>query len=396
MSVGKVLESHAEYLEQEENQSLSQPEIDFTKHIADLKRNLSVGPQYSRPSRKGVMSVAERDNKIAIFEAYLAQRAEEIDNGSDDNDYMAQELTIEKPQTVASAAGPTKICKPFFIGRGNPVHDGHEYAMVQMLNMVTEARSNGCHNAIGLILLGSGPNGGERTMDNPITFELKANIIREKLAAKGFKELDPDHPEEGGDYIIQRMTNPARNVSDFVNFGLPTNTKLKVRVIHIAGAKGGDVGKLSFIEKPTRASLPEDTEFEFESKGLQPKQSLSGKDMSATEVRKDAYRSVIDESGYQGWLEKYGDFYGKFAKDVYEEILYPLQFIPEEEHETAIRNYIQTGVLPKIIKRKLLQAQKEVELGGSTRNRRKSKTKKRSNLKKRRTQRKKRRTTRRK
>jgi hypothetical protein len=265
--------------------------------------------------------------------------------------------------------------------------------MVQMLNMVIEARSNGCHNAIGLILLGSGPNGGERTMDNPITFELKADIIREKLAAKGFTEFNPESPDDGGDYIIQRMTNPARDVSNFVKWGLPSDTKLKVRVIHIAGAKKGDVEKLDFIKKPARASLPEDTEFEFESEGLPPKQSSSGKDMSATEVRKDAYSSVIDGSGYEGWLKKYGDFYGKFAENVYTEILYPLQNIPEKEHLSAIQNYIETGVLPKIIKRKLLQAQKEVELGGS---RKQSKTKKRSNLKKRRTQRKKRRTTRRK
>jgi hypothetical protein len=331
-----------------------------------LEANVNSG---MKESRYNPFTQQQRDDKVANFEAYLVRRAEEIANGSNNNDYIAQEITIEEPKKVASAAGPKKIYKPFFIGRGNPVHDGHEYAMVQMLNMVIEAQQNGSHS-IGLILLGSGPNGGERTMDNPITFELKADIIRGKLASenynnrKGFKE--------GRDYIIQRMTNPARDVSNFVKEGLPDDIELDVKVIHIAGDKGGDVGKLNFIEKPVRGSLPAAAAFSFGSSGLVPKKSASGKDMSATEVRKDAYIAYL-QNNPKLWKDKYRWFYGDLTDRVYDEILFPLKNIIKTDRVNAITTYIRTGTLPII---------KKSKKGGSK-------------TKKRRTQRKKRRTTRR-
>jgi len=276
----------------------------------------------------------------------------------------------------------------YFIGRLNPPHNGHIRALVSLIETAKEK------GTVPLILLGSGP-GKARTMDNPIDFETKKKFIVDKLASEeyGF--------EENTDYIIKEMTNPAANVADYVYNGLETSgaDPTNIEIIHVAGDKGDDAEKLMFAlnagVKAAERAMPNVPVSKNVAAITAVAASNAGPAMSATIVRKDAYRSVIDESGYQGWLEKYGDFYGKFAKDVYEEILYPLHFIPEEEQETDIRNYIQTGVLPMIIKRTLLQAQKEVELGGSTRNRRKSKTKKRSNLKKRRTQRKKRRTTRR-
>jgi nicotinamide mononucleotide adenylyltransferase len=289
---------------------------------------------------------------------------------------MAQELTIEEPQAVASATGPQKICKFFFIGRGNPIHDGHEYAMVEMLKMVKESRENGC-DARGLILLGSGPNGGERTMDNPITFELKADIIRRKLEAQKFTE--------GEDYIIKKMENPARDVSNFVNDGLTGNPKeLNIEVGHIAGKKGPDIGKLNFIDKSVSNSLPEHKKYEYKTSGLSPKKSASGKDMSATEVRKDAYLAYLNGEP-EVWKEKYRWFYGDLTDQVYDEILFPLKNIEEKTKKAVIKEYIDSGELPKT---------KKARKGGSTRNKR-NKTNKRSNLKKRRTQRKKRRTTRR-
>ena len=63
--------------------------------------------------------------------------------------------------------------------------------------------------------------------------------------------------------------------------------------------------------------------------------------MSATKVRKDAYKTLLDGSGFDGWPFK--DFYGPdFALDIYNEIIQSAQGLDND----VIQEYIDTGRLP--------------------------------------------------
>ena len=67
--------------------------------------------------------------------------------------------------------------------------------------------------------------------------------------------------------------------------------------------------------------------------------------MSATKVRKDAYNAYKlqlngEENGFDIWREKYGEFYGEDAKNIYNEILYPLESKSTEEKLNDIENYL--------------------------------------------------------
>jgi len=364
-----------------------------------LRRRISEGSNLPPPAQPFYkITPKQRDTKLAEFEEYIARRSEEINNGSDDDDFMAQEITIQEPQAVASAAGPQKICRFYWIGRGNPIHDGHILAMIQMLEKVRQSREEGC-DARGLILLGSGPKNGY-PMDNPITFELKADIIREKLA---------DY-QEGVDYVIQEMNSPASDVSTFVKNGLQGNLdELDIDVTHIGGDKdgGGDLKKFKFMGPAITKSVSSEysgANLKHSSFGVASAQNETGDSMSATGSRldtNDSFKTAFNENpesdfetllreGYKIWPEKYKTFYGEVnGPRVYRGII---EAIPGDTIKDRIDN---------------IERYEYSKSGGSIRNKRNksnkrnknkkgNKTKKRSNLKKRRTQRKKRRTTRRK
>jgi hypothetical protein len=54
----------------------------------------------------------------------------------------------------------------YFIGRLNPPHSGHIAALTKLVKTANQ------NHSIPLILLGSGPK-GVKTLDNPISFQLK-------------------------------------------------------------------------------------------------------------------------------------------------------------------------------------------------------------------------------
>ena len=92
--------------------------------------------------------------------------------------------------------------------------------------------------------------------------------------------------------------------------------------------------------------------------------------MSATKVRKDAYKTVLDDSGFDGWPEQYKQFYGSNAEEIYNEILFPLKEIPPAEKMNAVTQYITSGVLPSSSSKK-----RKREIGGTKRRIRKNKKK---------------------
>ena len=66
----------------------------------------------------------------------------------------------------------------YFLGRLNPPHKGHIQALVDMITLAH------AHSPIPpLIILGSGPK-QERTLNNPIPYDLKEEFIRTMLESK--------------------------------------------------------------------------------------------------------------------------------------------------------------------------------------------------------------------
>ena len=199
-----------------------------------------------------------------------------------------------------------------------------------------------------LILLGSGP-GSKRTMDNPISFELKQHFISRVL-----NETIP-----GSIFKIKKMTNPARDVSEYIKEGLGENLdKIEnIEIKHIAGGKDEDTTKLLFALKSaekTAREIASEAEITTAVEQIEAETIEGETPMSATKVRKDAYRTVLNGTGFDGWSEQYKEFYGPNARQIYDEILFPIKdengeikFSPEEIHE-----YINSVTLPRIVGKK--------------------------------------------
>lgn len=352
------------------SKALSDPEIKKNKDLTTFSgSNLRLGTR-----AVGVISESERDNYIKKFEDVYGAQIQNQAEGTDSDGrelYSVEEIKVNPTMTFM-----------YFIGRLNPPHNGHIRALVSLIEAAKEKGS------VPLILLGSGP-GKARTMDNPIDFETKKQFIVDKLASEyGF--------EENTDYIIKEMTNPAANVAEYVYKGLETSgTDLtKIEITHVAGDKGDDAEKLMFAlnaaVKAAERAMPNVPVSKNVAAITAVAASNAGPAMSATIVRKDAYRSLIDGSGFEGWLDKYGEFYGTNAEAIYKAILYPLNNIPEEEKNDIVVNYLENDTLPVAKKIKRGKAK-----GLTKRKKENTKNKRDKKRKQIRTQRKKRRTTRR-
>ena len=353
----------------------------------------------SQPEPYSHMTLEEQgkaDEKIRKFEGYINEineRANEINN-SQQEEYDVEEINVTETN------GQSKKLF-YFIGRLNPPHNGHIAALQALIKLAKESNSN----SIPLILLGSGPtqkNGDKRTMDNPISFETKKQFIKSKLNLLGVEETD---------YIIQEMTNPASDVSKYVStqLGVGDSSDLEnIEIKHIAGGKDDDATKLSFVLKSaenTASRLAPNATVTASVEAIEPEITDTGSAMSATKVRKDAYKTIINGKGFEEWNTKYGQFYGPMAQTIYDEILYPItksEVIPEQ-----IQDYIKNGTLPSNSKKRKevnstpqssssSRRQTTRTRGGSTKrkNKRHNKNKNKSNSKNK-TQRRKRKTHRR-
>lgn len=215
----------------------------------------------------------------------------------------------------------------YFIGRMNPPHSGHIFALQKLVETANK------NSSVPLILVGSGPK-GERTLDNPVPFELKREFIRSKVP---------------GIYILEEMTSPTSNVSRYVkrifNLMLSINDESTLNIIHMAGDKEEDSTKLNFIKpfaENAAKSIKMDVNVTTATKAITPVK-IDGKEMSATTVRKDAYSNLIDGVDFKA---KYSDFYGEFTDRIYDAIIEPAKGLEKEQ----IEEYINTGKLPKSTK----------------------------------------------
>jgi nicotinamide mononucleotide adenylyltransferase len=217
--------------------------------------------------------------------------------------------------------GKGKLTIYFFIGRMNPPHAGHEGALRQLMEKAMEDRS------IPLILAGSGPNGGERTLDNPLTFVTKQRVLKYRLS--------------GSLCEIREKTNPVADVLNWMEEIMRNTGQTVVEFKLVTGDKGENATKLDGILQGIVKTA--------QKKGIQATGSSvairaiveEGVEMSATQVRKDALKALV--SGDRSFHEKYSGYYGPHTENVYGEIAQIASTMPQEQ----VMDYIATGELPK-------------------------------------------------
>ena len=293
--------------------SSSQPILtdnDFS--IPSLKRTYT-GTIF--PSRSISLTDVDIDKKIEELTSFINENTkEDVKNG--------EEFTTEEILTQDDEGREAKFF--YFIGRLNPPHQGH----IETLNELVR-RANAESSIPPLILLGNGPK-GLRTMDNPIDFSTKEKFIRRVLP---------------GSYEIKEMTNPAQNVSKYIKDnleGIDISKLERITINHIAGGKDDDSTKLDFVknsaEKKARSMVPE--------ADVTTDTIIMPAGRSATKVRKDAYKTVLNGTGYIEWPEEHKIFYGDDAEEIYTKILEPLNDIKPEFVQHSIINYLSTGELP--------------------------------------------------
>ena len=220
-----------------------------------------------------------------------------------------------RSSSSSRSAQPTQKKVYFFIGRTTPPHAGHIHLLTQMIHLAQTSHTP------ALILLGNGPNGGQRTKENPIEHETKAAFIRAKLAEHGY------HEGARSDFIIEMMLQPPnKQIVEFVS-SLITGTTTSVEIIQVAGKKGlipgeaaaepeyEDLKKHSFVRdgacKSLRLSYGHIT---FDCDNVEGIGALAGLgpigEMSATKVRKAAVDCFNESRGdmeqaFRCWLERF-------------------------------------------------------------------------------------------
>lgn len=161
------------------------------------------------------------------------------------------------------------------------------------------------------------------------------------------------------------MSTPHGDLARYIGESLKSKNVSDIKEIkinHFAGGKDEDATKLkSILDYASKVAASENPEASISANVvvIEPQQNKSGlKPMSATEVRKDAYRTYLNDNGFNDWSQQYKDFYGPIAQQVYEEILYPIYKLErnglnkEDEIKPLVREYIETGKLPKTSRKK--------------------------------------------
>ena len=124
-----------------------------------------------------------------------------------------------------------------------------------------------------------------------------------------------------------------------------------IEIIHIAGEKGDDATKLNYLE-PIVVNITNElrpsAEVKFRTQKVTPEQSKTdiSKDLSATQVRKDAYICFLTadkDAKYTCFAEKYRDFYGIYTERIYNQIIDSAKKHTLEQ----LNEYIVHGKIPK-------------------------------------------------
>lgn len=208
----------------------------------------------------------------------------------------------------------------YFIGRMNPPTPAH---IDLLMELVANAERN---NTKAIIVIGKGPEGGVLSLDDPLTFDLKNDIINAKLRRPGSYEII----DNTSNFIAPIINSVSKQINEIERRGVRINS---IQITQIAGSKDDDLTKLDFVKNSLVSKLSTDYStcgsvtgnvLPF---GAVP--STTGVPMSATSIRKDAYTYYLDSgknvgSAFQKFSGKYGWFYTDYTEAVFRELLNPL------------------------------------------------------------------------
>jgi hypothetical protein len=186
----------------------------------------------------------------------------------------------------------------YILGRFNPVHDGH---MATVMAAIELAKVNG---GKALILLGDGDKKTKGTIENPLDFELKKEIMEGRIPSKYH-----------GHYEIEQKTgNPVSHIRLFI--GRNHEDGKMPYIVHLTASKAAKEGEQSDADKLAFINDYLSKEFaNTHSHAINPIKT-EGIDLSATAIRKDAVRLARYE-----FIKKYWRVYGrKMAGQVYDKI----------------------------------------------------------------------------
>lgn len=198
---------------------------------------------------------SEEQTKIQMFDENIHRYLEEL---SEQNREIQSKLEEVNAQDIDIQDNAYKIERRgvyyYFIGRLNPPHEGHIEAL---LNVISSAIDNG---GIAIILLGSGPNGGERTSKDPLNFELKSAFVaaklKDRLKAKYPRE-DIDELFSNGRIQISEMGKTTEQIRSVIQRDISNQLFEELEAIRVSGDKDGgeDLKKLAWIEKALGARI---------------------------------------------------------------------------------------------------------------------------------------------
>lgn len=336
-------------------------------------------PLQVTPTTLGRAPLSEAETHWTVFKRRLPEYLDQLNA-------RKQEL-----KTIISQAPiiPTELNVYYFIGRLNPPHEGH---IETLKSLIEEAMRNQPYQVI--ILLGSGPNGGIRTLNDPLPFDLKMKVVIHLLEKKG---IPCQRMINEGLIIIEEMGKAASQISNAVKKIVEIQQTIEeIHAYRYSGDKDEDVNKLAWIERSIQANLaPLGLDVTTDVIGIKAlKNEDDDVEQSATQIRNDALIAFILDretpgiGGFNQFNEKYNRLYGEDTREIYDSIIKQAReydSIIEQARELTteeIQEYIQHKTLPSDKKKKVSKAKK----GGSRRRKltKKRKLSKRRNLSKRR------------
>lgn len=216
-------------------------------------------PLQVTPTTVGRITESERDAKIQMFNENIDRYRQDFVNENTAKQEAFQQVASEDADIQDNTYEIERKGKYYyFIGRLNPPHEGHIEAL---LNVISNAIDNG---GIAIILLGSGPNGGERTSKDPLDFDLKSAFVTAKLKDKLKDRLKAKYPREDIDEMfvngriqISEMGKTTEQIRSVIQNDISNQLFEELEAIRISGDKDGgeDLKKLAWIEKALSAGI---------------------------------------------------------------------------------------------------------------------------------------------
>jgi nicotinamide mononucleotide adenylyltransferase len=273
----------------------------------------------------------------------------------------------------------------YFIGRMNPPTQGHIESLSRLISVARESQTK------AIIVIGGGPEGGVLSLDDPITFELKVKVLKQLLLERGFQESEYYILEKTIDFIDKIYINIYDQIKELEQRGTRINS---IRITQVAGSKDEDVTKLKFVSDGLKKRISDEySSCQTDVLPIEPIELTQGVAMSATSVRKDAYRFYLQANknvpdSLQQFSNKYGTFYKGFTGEVFQQILNPLidntpRKIQIPISDVVLMQYIdgapdKAGQVTKLqTKFYVCKKTKQTRGGRKTRRRRRRKTRKR-------------------